>query len=219
MCYSTIVLDPVMGGVSGVDYYEIETSLGTFKFAQEPRGVVPGLLEDLAAYRKKAKREMADARARGDSWAESLANGRQLAYKITMNSVYGFMGATKGMLPVVPIAASVTATGRNMIQQTKRLAETLVPGSRVIYGDTDSVMVIFNVGDEHKHDLSKHFEVAQRVAEEISKTFKPPNELEFEKVRWCGDPAGAPPLPQHVSPLPRAVLLPLPPLQQEALRG
>lgn len=51
-----------------------------------------------------------------------------------MNSVYGFLGATKGMLPIVPIAASVTATGRRMIEQTKHLAETLAPGSRVIYG-------------------------------------------------------------------------------------
>lgn len=52
-----------------------------------------------------------------------------------MNSVYGVLGATKGMMPCVPIAASVTATGRAMIKQTKKLVEELVPGSRVIYGD------------------------------------------------------------------------------------
>lgn len=135
MCYSTLVLDESFGAVPGVEYYEIETSMGTFKFAQQPRGVVPSLLEDLAKFRKQAKREMAEAKARGDAWAEALANGRQLAFKITMNSCYGFVGATKGMLPCVPIAASVTATGRNMIKQTKRLVEELVPGSRVIYGD------------------------------------------------------------------------------------
>lgn len=55
-----------------------------------------------------------------------------------MNSVYGFLGATKGMMPCVPIASSVTATGRAMIQKTKALAESLVPGSRVVYGDTVS---------------------------------------------------------------------------------
>lgn len=75
MCYSTIVLEPAMGRVPGVEYYDIETSLGTFKFAQEPRGVVPSLLEDLAAFRKNAKKEMSEAKARGDEWAESLANG------------------------------------------------------------------------------------------------------------------------------------------------
>jgi hypothetical protein len=38
-------------------------------------------------------------------------NGAQLAFKVSMNSVYGFLGASKGFLPCVPIAASVTATG------------------------------------------------------------------------------------------------------------
>lgn len=136
MCYTTMVMDPAYANVSGVDYYEVDTSMGTFKFAQSPRGVVPSLLEDLAVYRKKAKKDMAECKARGDSWGEALANGKQLAYKITMNSVYGFLGATKGMLPIVPIAASVTATGRGMIKHTKDLVEKLVPGSRVVYGDS-----------------------------------------------------------------------------------
>lgn len=136
LCYCTIALDSKHASVPGVEYYEIATGLGTFRYTQDTPGVVPSLLEDLAAYRKKAKKDMAEAKARGDDWAVALYNGKQLAYKITMNSVYGFMGATRGMMPMVPIAASVTATGRNMIQQTKRLAEELVPGSRVIYGDT-----------------------------------------------------------------------------------
>lgn len=56
--------------------------------------------------------------------------------------MYGFLGATKGMLPIVPIAASVTATGRRMIEQTKHLAETLAPGSRVIYGGAPTRAVL-----------------------------------------------------------------------------
>lgn len=136
MCYSTLVLeDDTYGHVPGVDYYSIETSMGTFRFAQQPPGVVPSLLEDLAKFRKQARAEMAEAKARGDDWAVALANGRQLAFKVTMNSCYGVLGATKGMMPCVPIAASVTATGRAMIKQTSRLVEELVPGSRVIYGD------------------------------------------------------------------------------------
>lgn len=53
-----------------------------------------------------------------------------------MNSAYGFCGASKGFLPCVPIAASVTATGRNMIAKTAELAAALVPGSEVVYGDS-----------------------------------------------------------------------------------
>lgn len=179
-----MVLDPQYAKVDGVEYYDIATGMGEFSFAQHPVGVVPALLEDLAAFRKKAKKDMAAAKAAGDTWAEALFNGRQNAFKITMNSVYGFLGATKGILPCVPIAASVTATGREMIKQTKHLAETLAPGSRVIYGDTDSVMVIFDVGPDKRHDMHAHFDIATRVAEEISKTFKAPNELEFEKTYY-----------------------------------
>jgi hypothetical protein len=61
---------------------------------------------------------------------------RQLAYKITMNSVYGLCGATRGILPCVEIAAAVTSTGRNMIDHSKRMVEDMYQGSEVIYGDS-----------------------------------------------------------------------------------
>jgi DNA polymerase delta subunit 1 len=141
--YSTLVLDPAYDNLPGVTYHRVaieakgDTPGVTYAFAQTADAVLPSLLEDLAAFRKQAKRDMADARARGDAFAEALANSRQLAFKVTMNSAYGFAGTTNGgMLSCVPIAESVTATGRLMIQQTKRLVESLVPGSRVIYGDT-----------------------------------------------------------------------------------
>jgi DNA polymerase delta subunit 1 len=181
MCYSTIVLDSAYAAVPGVEYYEVETGMGTYRFAQGVPAVLPSLLEDLARFRKAAKKDMAEAKERGDTWAANVYNGKQAAYKVTMNSVYGFSGATKGFLPCVPIAASVTATGRQMIQKTKELVEEMVPGSDVVYGDTDSVMVIFALGEENRHDLKKHFEAAQRVADMISKRFPYPVILEFEK--------------------------------------
>ena len=49
---------------------------------------------------------------------------------------------------------------------------------------TDSVMVIFNVGEGRRHDLRAHFELAGRVAAQISATFKAPNELEHEKCYY-----------------------------------
>lgn len=50
--------------------------------------------------------------------------------------------------------------------------------------DTDSVMVIFNVGEDKRYDMAAHFEVAGRIADRISATFKAPNELEFEKCYY-----------------------------------
>jgi DNA polymerase elongation subunit (family B) len=136
MCPSTLVRDPRYDNLPGVEYYTVDTPKGTYKFAQVETAVLPALLDDLALFRKAAKKRMAEAKAAGDTFAESVENGKQLAYKVCMNSAYGFFGAAKGFLPCVEIAASVTTTGRNMIAKTKALAESLVPGSRVIYGDS-----------------------------------------------------------------------------------
>ena len=74
------------------------------------------ILEELLAARKKAKIDMARAT---DETIKAVQNGRQLALKISANSVYGFTGATVGQLPCLPISSSVTAYGRTMIHQTK----------------------------------------------------------------------------------------------------
>lgn len=50
--------------------------------------------------------------------------------------------------------------------------------------DTDSVMCILNLGKERRHDMAAHFEAAAKLADDISKTFPPPVELEFEKCYY-----------------------------------
>ena len=110
MCYSTLVLPHSPQPPEGKTY-SVVTALGTYTFAQDVPGIVPELLKNLAVWRKDAKKKMAACKAAGDQWGASIWNGAQLAFKISMNSVYGFLGASKGFLPCVPIAASVTATG------------------------------------------------------------------------------------------------------------
>jgi hypothetical protein len=55
------------------------------------------------------------------------------------------------------------------------------PGLLVVH-NTDSVMVKFHVPPEKRHDMQTHFDIAERVAAEISKTFPGCVELEFEKT-------------------------------------
>lgn len=55
-------------------------------------------------------------------WLEVL-DGRQLALKISANSVYGFTGAQVGKLPCLEISQSVTSFGREMIAFTKQQVE------------------------------------------------------------------------------------------------
>ena len=86
LCYTTLVMDNARyGSVPGVEYYEIQTEQGTFRFAQGQQTVLPALLEELAEFRKQAKRNMAAAKERGDTFAYNLFNAKQLAFKISMN--------------------------------------------------------------------------------------------------------------------------------------
>ena len=67
---------------------------------------------------------------------KNVYNGKQLAFKVSMNSIYGFTGATVGFLACKPVASTTTGIGRQMIEQTKDLVEKWYPGSTVVYGDS-----------------------------------------------------------------------------------
>jgi len=129
LCYSTLVMDPKYDNLPGVEYEQF----GQFRFAQSVPSLLPAILTELKEFRKKAKKNMALTKGTPIS---AVYNGQQLAYKISMNSVYGFTGASKGMLPLVAIAATVTMRGRQMIEETKNYVEANFPGAKVRYGDS-----------------------------------------------------------------------------------
>jgi DNA polymerase elongation subunit (family B) len=134
LCYSTLVMDKQYMDIPGVTYERF----GPHVFALEKDGVrvpslLPIILERLKVYRKEAKRMMETC----EPELYNVYNGKQLAYKISMNSVYGFTGAvTKGILPCMPIAETVTMRGRQMIEQSKAYVEENFPGAKVRYGDS-----------------------------------------------------------------------------------
>ena len=108
---------------------------------------MPLILEELIGARKRAKAEL---KKETDPFKKAVLDGRQLALKISANSVYGFTGAQVGQLPCLAISSSVTAFGREMIEFTKATVIEKYSkkngyefDSDVIYGDTDSVMVKF----------------------------------------------------------------------------
>jgi len=133
LCYSTLVIDPKYDNVPGITYESFNVGERTYKFAQDVPSLLPAILDELKAFRKQAKKDMANAK---DPMMKNVYNGKQLAYKISMNSVYGFTGAGKGMLPCVPIASTVTCKGRSMIEETKNYVEANFPGANVRYGDS-----------------------------------------------------------------------------------
>jgi DNA polymerase delta subunit 1 len=169
------------GAVPGITYETFKIADRTYKFAQDVPSLLPAILLELKQFRKQAKKDMAAA----TGFMKEVYNGKQLAYKISMNSVYGFTGAGKGILPCVPIASTTTSKGRAMIEETRNYVEKHFPGAKVRYGDTDSVMVEFDVGDRKGEEaIAYSWEVGERAAEECSALFKKPNNLELEKVYW-----------------------------------
>ena len=183
LCYTTLLNKTAVEKLKLVkdDDYIVTPNGDMFCTSKVRKGLLTQILEELLGARKRAKRELA---TETDTFKKAVLNGRQLALKISANSVYGLTGATNGKLPCLAIASSTTSYGRQMIERTKEEVEshyTIANGythdAQVIYGDTDSVMVKFGPSD-----LPKCMEMGNEAAVLVSNKFIKPIKLEFEKV-------------------------------------
>ncbi|KAI6197568.1 DNA polymerase [Aphelenchoides besseyi] len=132
-------------------------------------------------HENKQKKELSET---SDPLRKMVLNGRQLALKISANSIYGFTGATSGKLYNRELCQAITSFGRCILERTKELIETNTESESyshrnfcVLYGDTDSVMVDFEVAN-----VEAAIEVGKEMAQFISSNCKRPIELKFEKV-------------------------------------
>ncbi|KAF7973956.1 hypothetical protein HWV62_13918 [Athelia sp. TMB] len=185
LCYTTLLDKPTidrLGLEKDRDYIQTPNN-DFFATATKRKGLLPTVLEDLISARKRAK---ADLKKETDPFKRAVLDGRQLALKISANSVYGFTGATIGKLPCLAISSSVTSYGRQMIEKTKQEVEAEYSidnghehNAIVIYGDTDSVMVKFG-----PTDLTKVMAMGSEAADFVSAKFTKPIKLEFEKVYY-----------------------------------
>ncbi|GBP55662.1 DNA polymerase delta catalytic subunit [Eumeta japonica] len=184
LCYTTLVPPQFQKELNlSSDDYTVTPANNMFVKDNIRKGLLPEILESLLAARKKAKAELKEEK---DPFKRSVLDGRQLALKISANSVYGFTGAQVGKLPCLEISGSVTAYGRTMIERTKCEVEqkyTKANGYKedavVIYGDTDSVMVKFGV-----KTLEESMQLGREAAEYVTTKFVKPIKLEFEKVYY-----------------------------------
>jgi DNA polymerase elongation subunit (family B) len=88
-------------------------------------GVVPKTLRNLIAERNAVKKVMKSCK---DPFKYKILDGKQLALKITANSLYGALGADVSPIFQRDIAACTTSTGREMLKLARHFDENIVPG-------------------------------------------------------------------------------------------
>ena len=196
-CHSTWVRDASLLDTSeGVVAHPISTAT-TYHFVTSAthKGILPRILEELLEQRASARKQgkVHAMRAKADNVsADEVArqtlmakvfDGRQLALKVACNSVYGACGATMtGKYPCLAVSAAVTYQGRQAMVIKKEILPTRFPGMRILYGDTDSVMVAFPDATSVEETFARAEEASAFVTEHFATLGYPSMILEFEKV-------------------------------------
>ncbi len=188
LCYTTEVVgekpDDVIKAPSG----------GLFVSQKVAKGIVPAILEDLLNRRQATREKMKTAKEE----EYRVLDATQLAFKILLNSFYGYSGYARARLYSLTLASAITSFGRENILRTKALIEdgikeiVLRDGGAftkdeakegkpiclsVVYGDTDSVFV--NLLDK-EITLDDAELVGRKIAGIVTASLQKPMELVFD---------------------------------------
>ena len=181
---------------------KIKSGYKVCRFAQpfkEEKAIMPSILQELLKARKDTRKLIP---LTPDDFMKNVLDKRQLAYKVTANSLYGQLGAKTSTFYEPDIAASTTATGRLLLTYAKRVVEECYDDVNIetkyglvntkaeyVYGDTDSVFFKFNLLNKETGEpilghqaLELSIEIAQSACHTVSKFLKQPHDFEYEKT-------------------------------------
>ncbi len=142
------------------DYYESPDGV---RFSKARKSIMPELLQMMINQRAEVKK------AYKKDPKNIFLGSRSMALKIVSNSFYGYLGYARSRWYSRACASSVTAYGRQYIKDVMARADA--QGMRVIYGDTDSLVML--MGGKSKED-------ALRFMKEYNTTLPGSMELELE---------------------------------------
>ncbi|KAJ9591406.1 hypothetical protein L9F63_002012 [Diploptera punctata] len=158
ICFTTINLGSVVQNT--VDEEDVQVELPSP--GKEP-GILPTEIRKLVESRREVKKLMKTPDLSPD--LKMQYNIRQMALKLTANSMYGCLGFSHSRFYAKPLAALVTAKGREILTNTKDLVEKM--NFQVIYGDTDSIMINTN-----SVDYDQVFKIGHKIKTEVNKLYK-----------------------------------------------
>jgi DNA polymerase elongation subunit (family B) len=160
LSHESFVMDDKYDNLPDYNYHEIQYKkhsgeIVTCRFAEKKDGtksIIPKILQDLLATRKKYKKLKA---VENDAFIKSIYDGLQLAYKVTANSLYGQTGASTSPICMKVIAASTTATGRDMLQYAKYFIE-----------DIYAKIIKLSISNKHKKFIKYMNSIFQDIPDE-----------------------------------------------------
>jgi DNA polymerase delta subunit 1 len=147
-----------------------------FRFIKKEykEGILPQLVGNLIKERNIVRGEQKKAT---DPVIWNVLEKRQLALKVSANSMFGMLGVQEGgKIPLIEGAMSITAKGRELIQTcNKYLVDTY--DALIVYNDTDSTMFTLPMVSSNEETL----EWGHKLEKETSALFPDPLCFEFEK--------------------------------------
>ena len=171
MSHETIVENDKYDNLPGIEYYnanfkESDGSIQYRRFAKVngKLGVIPTILDNLLKERDKIKKLM---KKESDPFKYKILDAKQLAVKVTANSLYGQLGAQTSPICKRDIAACITSTGRDRLILAKKYDEEFLPwiinGLKYYYKNNE----LDNV--EHIYDLELKDRNDTKLIENIKK--------------------------------------------------
>lgn len=137
-------------------------------FKKSPEGDLPAILRNYLDKREEKRKLMRSLRKKGTPDALALAevlDVQQIALKVIANAFYGSL-LYRGIPSAWMCARAITCGAREAIRFAKATIENL--GYKVIYGDTDSIMIESKF-DSYQKCVEEAEYLSQRVTKEMPK--------------------------------------------------
>lgn len=142
-----LVLDPECGFYNEcvllLDFNSLYPSIiSEYNICITGDGILPRVIANLVQSRREVKERLAGD---GDYPERQRDEALQKTLKLVANSMYGCLAYPEFRYSNRDIAATITAHGRRILVETAEFARS--HGFRVIYGDTDSLMIATGLND------------------------------------------------------------------------
>lgn len=185
-------------------------------FSQKKKGIMPEFLDFLYTKRKEMKGEMLKLKNKFEAEKEKLSESEkseykfniqkfdtfQHAYKITLNSTYGYCVNKYAPLGDKEIGASVTLTGQAVIKKSNELFKEYLMNKypditdsqaeqAIVYNDTDSCYLSLDILRKYGVDLLEDGKITDKfysICDEIENHINEGCESWARRKLWSQDP-------------------------------